>query len=59
MHFNALENGWTDITIPMCVLISSLSGILCARHSMTTRSMNATQDEDRYGGQGGGAANSG
>ena len=37
----------------------SLSGILCARHSMTTRSMNATQDEDRYGGQGGGAADSG
>ena len=37
----------------------SLSGILCARHSMTTRSMNATQDEDRCGGPGGAAANSG
>ena len=37
----------------------SLSGILCARHSMTTRSMNATQDKHRYGGQGGAAANSG
>ena len=37
----------------------SLSGLLCARHSMTTRSMNATQDEDRYGGQDGAAANSG
>lgn len=38
---------------------TSLSGILCARHSMTTRSMNATQYEDRCGGQGSGAANSG
>ena len=35
----------------------SLSEILCVRHSMSTRSMNATQDEDdRYGGQGGAAA---
>jgi len=38
---------------------ASLSGILCARHSMTTRSMNARQDEDRCGGQDGAAANSG
>ena len=36
----------------------SLSGSLCARHSMTQRSMNATQDEDRYGGPGGAAADS-
>ena len=39
--------------------LESLSGILCARHSMTTRSMNATQDKHRCGGQGGAAANSG
>src|ERR1039457_596736 len=39
--------------------VSSLSGILCARHSMTTRSIYAKQDEDeecRYSGQVGGAA---
>ena len=41
------------------LVVLSLSGILCVRHSMTTRSMNATQDEDRCGGQGGAAANSG
>jgi len=40
------------------IALRSLSGILCARHSMTTRSMNATQDKHRYGGQGGAAANS-
>ena len=28
----------------------SLSGILCVRHSMTQRSLNATQDKHRYGG---------
>jgi IS5 family transposase len=44
------------MTLP---LLASLSGILCARHSMTTRSMNATQDKDRCGGQDGAAANSG
>jgi hypothetical protein len=37
----------------------SLSGFLCARHSMTQRSMNATQDQDRCGGPSGAAANSG
>lgn len=37
----------------------SLAGILCARRSMTRRSMNAAQDEDRYGGQDGAGANSG
>ena len=37
----------------------SLSEILCVRHSMSIRSMNATQDEDdRLGGPGGAAANS-
>jgi len=38
---------------------TSLSGILCARHSMTTRSIYAKQDEDeecRYSGQVGGTA---
>ncbi|MDC8787263.1 hypothetical protein PRZ01_18905, partial [Paucibacter sp. hw1] len=39
------------------VAISSLSEILCVRHSMSTRSMNATQDKNhRYGGPGGAAA---
>ncbi|WP_397534270.1 hypothetical protein, partial [Roseateles sp.] len=34
--------------------VGNLSEILCVRHSMSTRSMNATQDEDdRHGGQGG------
>jgi Transposase DNA-binding len=38
-------------------LAKSLSEFLCVRHSMTTRSMNATQDkDDRCGGQGGAAA---
>ena len=37
--------------------VASLSEILCVRHSMSTRSMNATQDEDdRSDGQGGAAA---
>ena len=37
--------------------ITSLSDVLCVRHSMSTRSMNATQDEDnRSSGQGGAAA---
>ncbi|TES60311.1 XRE family transcriptional regulator, partial [Burkholderia cepacia] len=35
----------------------SLSEILCVRHSMSTRSMNATQDQThRFGGPGGTAA---
>jgi hypothetical protein len=34
----------------------SLSGILCARHSMTTRSMYAYQQEDDEGGDGRGGA---
>jgi pimeloyl-ACP methyl ester carboxylesterase len=38
--------------------LPSLSGFLCARHSMTQRSMNATQDEDRHGGPSGAAAHS-
>jgi hypothetical protein len=29
----------------------SLSGILCVRHSMTPRSMNATQSQQCHGGQ--------
>ena len=37
----------------------SLSESLCARHSMTKRSMNVTQDQDRCGGPGGAAADSG
>ena len=32
------------------VTVTSLSGILCVGHSMTQRSMNATQDKHRYGG---------
>jgi hypothetical protein len=34
-------------------LLGSLSDILCVRHSMTTRSMYAEQDEGRQGGHGG------
>ena len=38
-------------------LLASLSEILCVRHSMSTRSMNATQDQThRFGGPGGTAA---
>ena len=37
--------------------LESLSEILCVRHSMSTRSMNATQDQThRFGGPGGTAA---
>ena len=37
--------------------LRSLSEILCVRHSMSTRSMNATQDQThRFGGPGGTAA---
>jgi hypothetical protein len=37
-----------------------VSETLCVRHNMTTRSMNAKQDEDeRYGAEGGAAANPG
>ena len=39
--------------------VGSLSESLCARHSMTTRSMNATQDQARHGGPSGAAADSG
>ena len=44
--------------VPICSMLSfpspsrSLSGILCVRHSMTTRSIYAKQDEGREGGHG-------
>jgi hypothetical protein len=49
----------TDVFDDRLACLLSLSGILCARHSMTTRSIYAKQDEDeecRYSGQVGGAA---
>jgi hypothetical protein len=46
-----------DFPVPV---LESLSGILCTRHSMTRRSMYATQDQDRCGGTSSGdAADSG
>ena len=48
---------WLLRAIVRLGLQGSLSETLCVRHSMSTRSMNATQDEDhRSSGQGGAAA---
>ena len=45
------------VKAPSSADLAGLSGNLCVRHNMSTRNMNATQDEDyRYRGQGGAAA---
>lgn len=52
-------SGTTHMTLHVVAISEdrmSLSEVLCVRHSMSTRSMNATQDEDnRSSGQGGAA----
>ena len=57
-HLEVHVPGWSNCQPGCWGNHPSLSGSLCARHSMTQRSMNATQDEDRYGGPGGAAADS-
>ena len=48
------------VAVPCIIEIASpdepVRNFVCEAFSMTTRSMNATQDEDRCGGQGGAAA---